>query len=95
MDLYLIHWPVPSQGLFTEAWKAMEKLYANSQIRAIGVSNFLPEHLDTLLPAADVVPAVNQFEIHPTLPAGRTWRPNAGTSASPWRRTVRWARGLT
>jgi diketogulonate reductase-like aldo/keto reductase len=44
----------------------MEKLYANSQIRAIGVSNFLPEHLDTLLPAAEVVPAVNQFEIHPT-----------------------------
>ena len=66
VDLYLIHWPVPSQGLFTDAWKAMEKLYANSQIRAIGVSNFLPEHLDTLLPAADVVPAVNQFEIHPT-----------------------------
>jgi 2,5-diketo-D-gluconate reductase A len=66
VDLYLIHWPVPSQGLFTEAWKAMEKLYANSQIRAIGVSNFLASHLDTLLPAADVVPAVNQFEIHPT-----------------------------
>jgi 2,5-diketo-D-gluconate reductase A len=66
VDLYLIHWPVPSQGLFTDAWKAMEKLYANSQIRAIGVSNFLADHLDTLLPAAEVVPAVNQFEIHPT-----------------------------
>jgi 2,5-diketo-D-gluconate reductase A len=66
VDLYLIHWPVPSQGLFTEAWKAMEKLYANSQARAIGVSNFLPDHLDTLLQAADVIPAVNQFEIHPT-----------------------------
>ena len=66
VDLYLIHWPVPSQGLFTEAWKAMEKLYANSQVRAIGVSNFLQEHLDALLPAAEVVPAVNQFEIHPT-----------------------------
>ena len=66
VDLYLIHWPVPLQGLYAEAWKAMEKLYANSQIRAIGVSNFLPEHLDTLLPGAEVVPAVNQFEIHPT-----------------------------
>jgi 2,5-diketo-D-gluconate reductase A len=66
VDLYLIHWPVPSQGLFTEAWKAMEKLYANSQIRAIGVSNFLADHLETLLPEADVVPAVNQFESHPT-----------------------------
>jgi diketogulonate reductase-like aldo/keto reductase len=66
VDLYLIHWPVPSQGLITEALRTMEKLYANSQVRAIGVSNFLAGHLDTFLPAADVVPAVNQFEIHPT-----------------------------
>ncbi|MFF2028805.1 aldo/keto reductase [Arthrobacter sp. NPDC058192] len=66
VDLYLIHWPVPSQGLFTEAWKTMEKLYASREIRAIGVSNFLPDHLDTLLKASDVVPAVNQIEIHPT-----------------------------
>jgi 2,5-diketo-D-gluconate reductase A len=66
VDLYLIHWPVPSQGLFTQAWKAMEKLYAGSEIRAIGVSNFLSGHLDTLLSASDVVPAVNQIELHPT-----------------------------
>lgn len=66
VDLYLIHWPVPSQGLFTGAWKSMEELYAAGQIRAIGVSNFLPEHLDTLLSSATVVPAVNQIEIHPT-----------------------------
>lgn len=66
VDLYLIHWPVPSQGLFVEAWKAMEKLYANGVMRAIGVSNFLGEHLDALLKDASVVPAVNQFEIHPT-----------------------------
>src|SRR5687768_12817549 len=66
VDLYLIHWPVPSQGLYTEAWKAMENIYANSQIRAIGVSNFLEEHLDTLLATAEVVPAVNQIELHPT-----------------------------
>jgi diketogulonate reductase-like aldo/keto reductase len=66
VDLYLIHWPVPSQGRYTEAWKAMEKIYANSQIRAIGVSNFLEEHLDTLLAAAEVVPAVDQIELHPT-----------------------------
>ncbi len=66
VDLYLIHWPVPSQGLFTQAWKEMERLYANSQIRAIGVSNFLPQHLDTLLESAEVVPAVNQIELHPS-----------------------------
>ncbi|WP_306923990.1 aldo/keto reductase [Arthrobacter globiformis] len=66
VDLYLIHWPVPSRNLFTEAWKAMEKLHASGEIRAIGVSNFLADHLDTLLQSADVVPAVNQFELHPT-----------------------------
>jgi diketogulonate reductase-like aldo/keto reductase len=66
VDLYLIHWPVPSQGLYTEAWKAIEKIYANSQVRAIGVSNFLEEHLDTLLAAAEVVPAVNQIDLHPS-----------------------------
>jgi 2,5-diketo-D-gluconate reductase A len=66
VDLYLIHWPVPSQGLYAEAWKAMEKLYVGSEIRAIGVSNFLSDHLDTLLQGSDVVPAVNQIELHPT-----------------------------
>lgn len=66
VDLYLIHWPVPSQGKYIEAWKAMEKLYADGQVRAIGVSNFLEDHLDALLGAADIVPAVNQIELHPT-----------------------------
>ncbi|GAA4050490.1 aldo/keto reductase [Arthrobacter methylotrophus] len=66
IDLYLIHWPVPAQGLFVDAWKALEKIHADGGVRAIGVSNFLPEHLDTLLASADVVPAVNQFELHPT-----------------------------
>jgi 2,5-diketo-D-gluconate reductase A len=66
VDLYLIHWPVPSQGLFTDAWKAMEKIYTGGEIRAIGVSNFLADHLDTLLEGSEVVPAVNQIEIHPT-----------------------------
>ena len=66
IDLYLIHWPVPSQGLFVHAWQAMEKIYAADGARAIGVSNFLQDHLDTLLAATMVVPAVNQFELHPT-----------------------------
>ncbi|MEV8150613.1 aldo/keto reductase [Arthrobacter sp. NPDC080073] len=66
IDLYLIHWPVPSQGLFVDAWKALEKIHADGGARAIGVSNFLPAHLDTLLASADVVPAVNQIELHPT-----------------------------
>ena len=66
VDLYLIHWPVPSQGLFTEAWKEMERCTPNSQIRAIGVSNFLSEHWTPSCEAADVVPAVNQIELHPS-----------------------------
>ncbi|MDQ5861435.1 MAG: aldo/keto reductase, partial [Actinomycetota bacterium] len=66
VDLYLIHWPVPSQGLYVQAWKELENLYAAKEIRAIGVSNFLSDHLDTLLESTDVVPAVNQIELHPS-----------------------------
>src|SRR5664279_923858 len=66
IDLYLIHWPVPSQGLFVDAWLALEKIYAAGGVRAIGVSNFLQDHLDTLLAETTVVPAVNQIELHPT-----------------------------
>lgn len=66
VDLYLIHWPVPSQGLYTQAWKALEEIHTTGQARAIGVSNFLDEHLDAVLADGNVVPAVNQFELHPT-----------------------------
>lgn len=66
VDLYLIHWPVPSKGLYVETWRAFEKLLAEGAVRAIGVSNFLPDHLDRLVRETDVVPAVNQIEVHPT-----------------------------
>ncbi|WP_029136775.1 aldo/keto reductase [Nakamurella lactea] len=66
IDLYLIHWPVPSQDKYIDAWKALEKIYADGGARAIGVSNFLPEHLERLLAATDVLPTVNQIEVHPT-----------------------------
>jgi diketogulonate reductase-like aldo/keto reductase len=66
VDLYLIHWPVPSQGLFVDAWQAMEKILAAGRTRAIGVSNFLEDHLQALLASTTVVPAVNQIEIHPS-----------------------------
>lgn len=67
IDLYLIHWPVPSQDRYVEAWKALEKLYADGRVRAIGVSNFTVEALERLLAEAQVVPAVNQIELHPQL----------------------------
>lgn len=66
VDLYLIHWPVPSLDLYVETWRAFEKLYADGAVRAVGVSNFLPDHLDRLVAAADVLPVVNQVEVHPT-----------------------------
>ena len=66
IDLYLIHWPIPSKALFVDAWLALEKIYAADGVRAIGVSNFLQDHLDTLLAETTVVPAVNQIELHPT-----------------------------
>lgn len=65
LDLYLIHWPVA--GKYKETWKAMEKLYADGRVKAIGVSNFLQHHLEDLLGEATVVPMVNQMEFHPFL----------------------------
>ncbi|WP_371825509.1 aldo/keto reductase [Pontibacillus sp. ALD_SL1] len=65
LDLYLIHWPV--EGKYKESWKAMEKLYHDGKIRAIGVSNFHPHHLDDLLKDAEVTPVINQVELHPKL----------------------------
>jgi diketogulonate reductase-like aldo/keto reductase len=65
IDLYLIHWPLPMEGKFTQAWKALEKIYDSKRVRAIGVSNFKPHHLEELLNGAEIVPAVNQIELHP------------------------------
>ncbi len=67
LDLYLVHWPVPFHNRFVDTWRAFEKLYADGRVRAIGVSNFEPDHLRTLLDSASVVPAVNQIEFHPYL----------------------------
>ena len=66
VDLYLIHWPVPTRWQAPETWRAFEELLERGVVRAIGVSNFMPHHLDALLEGAHVVPAVNQFEVHPT-----------------------------
>ncbi|AXH96218.1 aldo/keto reductase [Ornithinimicrobium avium] len=66
VDLYLIHWPVPAKGLYKETWRALEKLYADGAVRAIGISNFLPEHVEDLLRDAEVTPAVDQIEVHPS-----------------------------
>ncbi|MFI0235513.1 aldo/keto reductase [Streptomyces sp. NPDC016845] len=67
VDLYLIHWPLPSKNLYVETFKAFEEIYKSGRARAIGVSNFLPEHVDKLIAETSVVPAVNQIELHPHL----------------------------
>ena len=71
LDLYLIHWPNPPQirekfaQSTKETWAAMEKLYQNDKVRAIGVSNYMPRHLEVLLKNATIDPMVNQIRIHP------------------------------
>jgi 2,5-diketo-D-gluconate reductase A len=66
VDLYLIHWPIPSAGQYVDAWKSLVALREAGKALSIGVSNFLPEHLDTIIAATGVTPAVNQIELHPT-----------------------------
>ncbi|HEY4202811.1 MAG TPA: aldo/keto reductase [Devosiaceae bacterium] len=65
LDLFLIHWPVPSQGKYVEAWKALVKLQKDGRIKSIGVSNFNPDHLDRIIGETGVTPVVNQIELHP------------------------------
>ncbi|MEW2495544.1 aldo/keto reductase [Streptomyces nodosus] len=86
VDLYLIHWPVPSRGDFVETYRAFEKIYADGRAKAIGVSNFLPEHLETLIAQTSVIPAVNQIELHPHLQqlAAREFHAEQGITTEAW-----------
>ncbi len=63
VDLYLVHWPVRETR--RQTWQALERLYAEGRVRAVGVSNYYPPHLDELLETAEITPAVNQFEFSP------------------------------
>jgi len=65
VDLYLIHWPVPSSDLYVETWKAFIDLQEQGLIRSIGVSNFQPAHLRRIIDETGVTPSVNQVELHP------------------------------
>ncbi|MDR6507105.1 aldo/keto reductase [Arthrobacter oryzae] len=67
LDLYLIHWPAPETDKYADSWLALEKLLADGRVRAIGVSNFLPDHVQRLIDLGGTVPAVNQVELHPAL----------------------------
>ncbi|SHJ34419.1 2,5-diketo-D-gluconate reductase A [Nocardiopsis flavescens] len=65
VDLYLIHWPVPSQDAYVDTWRALERIAADGRATAVGVSNFTEKTLTRLLEETDLVPAVNQIELHP------------------------------
>jgi 2,5-diketo-D-gluconate reductase A len=65
LDLFLIHWPVPSEDRYVEAWKTLIDLQQQGRIRSIGVSNFNEDHLERIIGETGVTPAVNQIELHP------------------------------
>ena len=65
VNLYLIHWPVPSRDLYVETWATLQQLQTDGKTASIGVSNFMVEHLERVLAAGGAVPAVNQIELHP------------------------------
>ncbi|WP_227938089.1 aldo/keto reductase [Alkalihalobacillus deserti] len=84
LDLYLIHWPVA--GKYKETWKALEKLYKDGRVKAIGVSNFHVHHLEDLLKDAEIKPMVNQVEYHPHLAQQEllAFCKNAGIQLEAW-----------
>lgn len=86
VDLYLIHWPLPSKDLYVDTYKALEKIHADGRAKAIGVSNFLPEHLERLLGETSIVPAVNQIELHPHLQqrVSREYHAEQGIATEAW-----------
>lgn len=80
LDLFLVHWPAPARDTYVQTWKAFIELQQQGRIRSIGVSNFLPEHLERLIGETGVVPAVNQIELHPRFQQGasRDWHRQHG-----------------
>src|SRR6478672_7599466 len=86
VDLYLIHWPAPTQGRFVETWKAFERIRDEGGARTIGVSNFRIEDLERLERETDTVPTVNQVELHPRFHQTelRAWHEEHGVATEAW-----------
>jgi diketogulonate reductase-like aldo/keto reductase len=86
VDLYLIHWPVPSRNEYVDTWKALVRLRDEGRAKSIGVSNFMPSHLRRIIDATGVVPAVNQVELHPRFPqtAPRAFHAGRGIVTESW-----------
>jgi len=86
VDLFLIHWPVPGHDRYVDAWKKLIELRDEGKARSIGVSNFLPHHLDRIINATGVTPAVNQIELHPDFQqrAQRAYHDERGIVTQSW-----------
>ena len=86
LDLFLIHWPLPMFDQYVETWRALEKLVGEGRVRSIGVSNFTVAHLQRLFDETDIVPAVNQIELHPQFPqdALRAFHAEHGILTESW-----------
>jgi 2,5-diketo-D-gluconate reductase A len=86
VDLYLIHWPVPTEGRALDTWRAFERIYEEGRSRTIGVSNFRVEDLEMLEQEAAVQPTVNQIELHPHLQQAelRAWHRGHGIATEAW-----------
>lgn len=88
VDLFLIHWPLPTlyDGNYLRTWNVIAEFYEDGRSKSVGVSNFLPEHLDVLAAGSDLVPAVNQIEVHPyfTNAASRKRNAAAGIITQAW-----------
>ena len=86
VDLYLIHWPVPTQDLFVETWKAFERIREEGRSRTIGVSNFRIEDIERLQSETETAPTINQVELHPRFQQAelRAWHAEHGIATEAW-----------
>lgn len=86
VDLYLIHWPVPSEDRFVDTWRAFERIHEEGRARTIGVSNFRVEDLERLEAETETRPTINQIELHPRLQQAelRAWHADHGVVTEAW-----------
>ena len=86
VDLYLIHWPVPTEDRYLDTWRAFERIHQEGRARTLGVSNFRVEDLERLKAEAELLPTVNQIELHPNLQQAdlRAWHDDNGIATEAW-----------
>ena len=86
VDLYLIHWPIPSAGRYVDTWRALRRLQEEGRVTSIGVSNFSPVHIERLRDETGVLPVIDQVELHPRFPQSELveWNTAQGIVTESW-----------